>query len=118
MNESQTSAALNELQKTMLYAPGVRVEVTQQIAQRSHVYPISIIGTVLRQERQESGSWFARNQCHHLWLDRLIIQKDDGEKVVLNLDEFSAIKVLQGPPPDVGSAPLVLPNKDRSSSLT
>ncbi len=118
MNESQTSAALNEQQKTLCYGPGARVEVTQQIAQRAHVYPISIIGTVLHQERQASGSWFARNNCDRLWLDRLIIQKDDGEIVVLNLDEFSSIKVLQGPPPNAGPAPLVLPNSDRSSALT
>lgn len=118
MNESQASAALNGSQKTLLYAPGTRVEVTQQIAQRSHVYPISVTGTVLRQERQETGSWFARNKLERFWLDRLIIQKDDGEKVVLNLDEFSSVKVLQGPQPTAGAAPLVLPNTDRSSSLT
>ena len=118
LNESQTSAALNDSQKTLLYSPGTRVEVTQQIAQRSHVYPISVIGTVLRQERQESGSWFARNKENRLWLDRLIIQKDDGEKVVLNLDEFSSVKVLAGSQPTAGAAPMVLPNMDRSSSLT
>ena len=118
MNESQTSAALNDSQKTLLYLPGTRVEVTQQIAQRSHVYPISVTGTVLRQERQESGSWFARNKGDRLWLDRLIIQKDDGEKVVLNLDEFSSVKVLQGSQPTSGSAPPVTPNNARSSSLT
>lgn len=118
MNESQISAALNGSQKTLLYAPGTRVEVTQQIAQRSHVYPISVTGTVLRQERQETGSWFARNKAERFWLDRLIIQKDDGEKVVLNLDEFSSVKVLQGPPPAAGAAPLISPNTDRSSSLT
>ncbi len=118
LNESQTSPALNDSQKTLLYQPGVRVEVTQQIAQRSHVYPICVIGTVLRQERQESGSWFARNKGDRFWLDRLIIQKDDGEKVVLNLDEFSSVKVLQGLEPTAGTAPLVLPNCDRASSLT
>ncbi len=118
MNESQTSAALNDAQKTLLYGPGIRVEVTQQIAQRSHVYPIGVTGTVLRQERQESGSWFARNKGDKLWLDRLIIQKDDGEKVVLNLDEFTSVKVLQGAQGTPGAAPLVTPNADRSSSLT
>jgi hypothetical protein len=118
LNESQTSAALNDSQKTLLYSPGTRVQVTQQIAQRSHVYPISVIGTVLRQERQESGSWFARNKGNRLWLDRLIIQKDDGEKVVLNLDEFSSVKVLAGAQPTAGAAPMVSPNMDRSSSLT
>jgi hypothetical protein len=118
LNESQTSAALNDSQKTLLYAPGTRVEVTQQIAQRSHVYPISVTGTVLRQERQESGSWFARNKGDKLWLDRLMIQKDDGEKVVLNLDEFSSVKVLQGEQGIPGVPPLVTPSNDRSSSLT
>ncbi|HMD53595.1 MAG TPA: hypothetical protein VKJ65_03475 [Phycisphaerae bacterium] len=118
MNESQTSAALNPALKTLLYRPGTIVRVTQQIAHRTHVYPITVEGEVISQERQASGSWFARNCADRLWLDRLIIQKQDGEKVVLNLDEFTSVQVLQGPDPVQGVPPMVSPASDRSSSLT
>ena len=118
MNESQTSAALKQSQKTLLYQPGTLVRVTQQIAHRTHVYPISVEGKVLGQERQPSGSWFARNRSDKLWLDRLIIQKQDGEKIVLNLDEFTSVQVLDGPPPVEGVPPMVSTARDRTSSLT
>jgi hypothetical protein len=118
MDESQNSAALNSSQRTLLYQPGSIVRVTQQIAHRTHVYPITVKGKVLGQERQASGSWFARNRADRLWLDRLIIEKEDGEKVVLNLDEFTCVKVIQGPPPVEGVSPMISPARDRTGSLT
>ncbi len=118
MNEGQLSTGLHVSQTTVLYAPGTVVRVTQQIPQRDDVYSIVVSGTVVRQERQESGSWFARNQDGRLWLDRLIIEKADGEKSVLNLDEFTSVEVVSGPRPGAGDAPLVRPNADRDSSLT
>ena len=118
MQESQNSAFLNGTQKCTVYQPGTRVRVTQQIAHRSHVYPIAITGTVIRQERQETGSWYARNKSQRLWLDRLIIEREDGEKMVLNLDEFTHIAVLDGDQPTAGSAPMVTANIDRAGSLT
>ncbi len=104
--------------RTLLYQPGTHVRVTQQIAQRAHVYAITLTGRILRQERQESGSWFARNKADRLWLDRLIVEKDDGEKIVLNLDEFTHVDVLNGPPPMEGVPPLVTADQDRAGSLT
>lgn len=118
MNEGNLSVGLHASQTTVQYAPGTVVRVTQQIPQRDDVYSIVVSGTVVRQERQESGSWFARNKAGRLWLDRLIIQKADGEKSVLNLDEFTSVEVISGPTPAMGDSPLVLPNADRDSSLT
>jgi len=48
----------------------------------------------------------------------LIIQKQDGEKIVLNLDEFTSVQVLDGPPPVEGVPPMVSTARDRTSSLT
>ena len=118
MQESQNSAFLNGTQKSTVYAPGTQVRVTQQIAHRSHVYPITVSGRVIRQERQESGSWYAGNKGSRLWLDRLIIERDDGEKVVLNLDEYTHIAVIDGQQPVAGAAPMVTANIDRAGSLT
>ncbi len=118
MFEGQTSPALKASQKTSFYPPGTRVCVTQQIAHRTHVYPISVTGRVMGQERQASGSWFARNPRHRLWLDRLILEKDDGEKIVLNLDEFTHVTVLEGPPAEEKAAPLITADQDRAGALT
>ena len=118
VDESQHSPSLHASQRTLLYQPGCLVRVTQQIAHRAHVYPTTITGRVLRQERQESGSWFARNKANRLWLDRLIIEKADGEKSVLNLDEFTHVEVLDGPQPVEAAAPLTQPAQDRAGSLT
>src|ERR1035437_5289497 len=97
MYESETSAAMGPDQKTLLYAPGTVVKVTQQIPRHDDTVTTTVTGKVLRQERQPSGSWFARNKRNKVWLDRLVIQKEDGEISILNLDEYSAVEVVQGP---------------------
>lgn len=118
MNESQISTSLRVGQDTVHYAPGTKVRVTQQIPQRDDVYAIAITGVVVRQERQESGSWFARNKDQRLWLDRLIVEKEDGEKTVLNLDEYTSVEVLGGEKAIAGAAPLVTPSEDPAAALT
>ena len=118
VDESQLSQSLRPGQRTLVYAPGSVVRVTQQIARRTQSTAIAVTGRVLRQERQESGSWFARNKGQRLWLDRLIIEKDDGEQLVLNLDDYTHIELLQGPPPQDGQTPLIEPSQDRTGSLT
>lgn len=118
MLESELSAGLRPEQQTLLYAPGSRVRVTQQIAQREGPYATTVEGRVVRQERQGSGSWFARNKKDKVWLDRLIVRKDDGEISVLNLDEYSRIEVLEGQQPQPGVSPLILPGEDNEASIT
>ena len=118
MHETETSAALSPHQKTCVYQPGALLRVTQQIPRRTDACTTCVTGTVVRQERQNSGSWFAGNKGGKIWLDRLILEKSDGEITVLNLDEYTAVEVLQGPPGAPGEAPLVQPAQDRASSLT
>ena len=118
MNETELSAGLNSSQTTVLYAPGSHVRVTQQIPQRDDTYTTTVQGKVLRQERQGSGSWFARNKKNKVWLDRLIIEKADGEISVLNLDEYTRVDLLDGPPATRATSPMVLPNQDGASAIT
>ena len=118
MFESETSAGLSPDQKTSIYQPGTVVRITQQIPRRLDTYITTITGKVIRQERQNSGSWFARNKSDRVWLDRLILQKDDGEISILNLDEYTVVEVLQGPPGTSGESPLVSPNQDPTANLT
>ena len=71
---------------------GARVKVTQQIAARNYTWTSEVRGTVVEYEQKQTGSWFAHSRDDRLWLDRLLIRKDDGELTTLNLDEYSHIE--------------------------
>jgi hypothetical protein len=73
------------------FPAGTRIRVTQQLPAVRHVSTTTIEGTVLRYRQSETGRWFAHSQHDRLWLDRLEIQKDDGEITVLNLDQYTVI---------------------------
>jgi hypothetical protein len=73
--------------------PGVRVRVTQQIAARHYALSSEVRGTVLSFEQKRTGSWYAHSKDDKLWLDRLLLKKDDGELITLNLDAFTRIQV-------------------------
>src|SRR3954468_14501955 len=74
--------------------PGVRVKVVQQIAARNYTWTSDVVGTVVEYRQKQTGSWYAHSKDDKLWLDRLLIRKDDGELTTLNLDEYSHIEVL------------------------
>lgn len=76
-------------------APGQRIRVTQQVPRLTGTLVSKPVeGVVVRFGQQKTGSWFAHAQDDKLWLDRVEIRKDDGELVVLNLDQFSHIERL------------------------
>jgi hypothetical protein len=118
MNESELSAGLSPDQKTVMYSPGTMVKVTQQIPRHEDTLTATITGKVVRQERQPSGSWFARNKRAKVWLDRLVIEKADGETSILNLDEYSHVEIVQGPEAVKAEAPLVDPAADATAGTT
>ena len=74
--------------------PGVRVKVVQQIAARNYTWTSDVLGTVIEYRQKQTGSWYAHSKDDKLWLDRLLIRKDDGELTTLNLDEYSHIEIL------------------------
>ena len=69
--------------------PGARVEVIQQIPHRDRVWTQTIKGTIVAYEQRPTGSWYAHSRQDKLWLDRLVIRKEDGEITTLILDEYS-----------------------------
>ena len=73
--------------------PGARVKVTQQIAARDYTLTSEIHGTITAYEQKPTGSWFAHSKDDKLWLDRLVVRKDDGEISTLNLDDYSHIEL-------------------------
>lgn len=74
------------------FKPGDRVTVTQQIPHQNRAWTTRVTGTVVRFEQRKTGSWYAHAKDDKLWLDRLILRKDDGEIVVCNLDNYSRIE--------------------------
>lgn len=78
--------------ETTAFAPGTRVRVTQQIPAVRRTASTTVEGTVVRYRQSKTGSWFAHGLHDKLWLDRLELRKDDGEVVVLNLDQYSVIQ--------------------------
>ncbi len=71
--------------------PGDRVRIVQQIAARHYSLITPVEGVVVRIEQRPTGSWFAHGAKDKLWLDRIVIRKDDGEISTLNLDEYTAV---------------------------
>lgn len=74
---------------------GKRVRVTQQMPHVDRVWTNVVEGVVQRAQQARTGSWFAHAKDDQLWLDRLELRKDDGEIVVLNLDQYSRIEPLE-----------------------
>ena len=118
MHESELSAGLSPDQQTSRYAPGSVVRITQQIPRRTDTVTATITGTIVRQERQPSGSWYARNKDNQVWLDRLVVRKDDGEITILNLDEYTVVEVVRGPEGVRAESPMVVAAREASAGLT
>lgn len=68
-----------------------RVRVTQTIHTRSGPWNSAVEGTVLNVSSQPTGSWFAHGKNDRLWLNRLRLQKDDGEVIELILSDESVV---------------------------
>lgn len=76
------------------YTVGSRVRVTKMLSHGESLSPFVIEGEILRMGQQKTGSWFAHARDKKLWLDRLELRKDDGEIVVVNLDQNSSVERL------------------------
>lgn len=74
------------------FSPGQKVVVTQQIPQRDEVWTTRVEGEVVRYEQKKTGSWYAHAKDDKLWLDRLVLKKDDGEIIVCNLDAYTRVE--------------------------
>jgi hypothetical protein len=73
--------------------PGAKVSVIQQIPMRNRVWTSKVSGTILDYGQFKTGSWFAHSRDDKLWLDRLVVRKDDGEITTLNLDAYTRIEM-------------------------
>ena len=72
--------------------PGMRIRVTHQIPMGSNPLVSVVEGEVRRVGQQKTGSWYAHSADKKFWLDRVELRKDDGEIVVLNLDNLTLVE--------------------------
>lgn len=83
---------------TTRYQPGQRVRITQQVLRADRpgggTMATTVEGTIVKFEQRKTGSWFAHSKDHKLWLDRLEVRRDDGELVVVNLDQYTNVEIL------------------------
>ena len=80
---------------TDTFRPGQRVRIKQQIPQRDDVWVTQFDGEVIKAEQRKTGSWYAHSKDDKLWLDRLVIRKDDGEMTRVNLDQYTHVELLE-----------------------
>lgn len=77
--------------------PGARVRVIQQIPHTDRVWTTVVEGTVVSFKQAQTGAWFAHGKDHKFWLDRLEVRTDDGEIIILILDAYTNIEVVEPP---------------------
>ena len=83
--------------------PGTRVRITKQVARQGQALLNAVEGVVVRSDQRKTGSWYAHAKDDKLWLDRLEIQKDDGEIYVCNVDAHTRIEIV-GSETDAGAS--------------
>lgn len=74
--------------------PGMRLRIAQQVARRAGTWAATVEGVVVSVERSKTGSWFAHSKDGRLWLDRVLLRKDDGELAYYNLDQYSRVEII------------------------
>jgi len=73
---------------------GRRVRVTQTVQWGRHEDRTVVEGVVRRMGRQKTGSWVAHEADDKLSIDRVELEREDGELVVCNLDRFSSVELM------------------------
>ena len=71
---------------------GQRVRVTHRVPRLSGTLTSVVEGEVVSYGQSKTGSWFAHSKDKKLWLDRVELRQDDGELVVVNLDQYTIVE--------------------------
>lgn len=74
--------------------PGDRVELEHVVKVGFRSWNTRTVGTVLSTERQRHSLHYNRNFDDKVFSDTILLQRDDGERTSVTLDEFSTLKKL------------------------
>lgn len=83
------------MERAFEFEIGRRVRVVQQIPRLSGTMTTKVEGVVASYGQSKTGSWFAHSKDHKLWLDRVELVKDDGERVICNLDQYTHVEAVE-----------------------
>lgn len=78
--------------------PGQRIRVSQEIDRREGNWTHELVGTVVAVTPEQSGSWHAHGEKGKLWLNRIRLQRDDGELTTIVVDHHTRVEVLTEAP--------------------
>ena len=84
----QTLAVFEQLQ------PGDRVELTHEVKVGFRKWETVTRGTVLKTERRRHGLHRRRNGDDKVFSDLMVLEREDGERTTVTLDEFSILRKL------------------------
>lgn len=73
---------------------GKRVRVTSHVLKGSGSIAASCEGVLVAAETGKTGSWYAHSKDKKLWLERVELLLDSGERRVCNLDQHTLVEVL------------------------
>jgi ribosomal protein L19 len=74
--------------------PGDRVRVTQTVRVGSRQWDTSFTGTVLETRRAQTGLHFDRARDDRVFVDTIVLNRGDGERTTVTLDENTQIEVV------------------------
>ncbi len=72
--------------------PGDHVEVVHQVTVGVQSWTVRVRGRVLRTERRPQGLHFARTPDERTYCDLIVLERSDGERTTICLDEFTQIR--------------------------
>ena len=81
--------------------PGQRIRVFQEIDRREGNWTHETVGTVLSVKAEPTGSWHAHGKDTKLWLNRIRLQKEDGEITTIVVDQYTRWELLTERPSSV-----------------
>ena len=74
--------------------PGQQIRIYQEIDRREGNWANAVEGTVLEVGAEKTGSWHAHGQDDKLWLNRVRLQKADGELTTITVDQHTRFEIL------------------------
>ena len=77
--------------------PGDRVELVHEVKVGFRKWETVTQGTVLKIERRRHGLHYRRNADDKVFSDVIVLQREDGERTTVTLDEFSVLRKLTPP---------------------
>ena len=74
--------------------PGDRVELVHEVKVGFRKWESITRGTVLQIERRRHGLHYRRNGDDKVFSDLIVLQREDGERTTVTLDDFSILRKL------------------------